>query len=284
MAQYHFFKSGYANSLFPLCIRENLIWVGYGNVDQICIYNDVVSNTIKENYPPTCHTTEKQVPQKKLEDLIRLFQISKNKDDQILFSFFEDKLYFFKLKLNNQSKLDFKKYGDSDCQNYLKDTSLYKCVVRAFAPKDKTIESLISEGFFLEVEHIQSFSRSDLLPSINSLSVYQYFNRGTVRPISAANSDKESSLNMIKDENLLKGITDYLGNTVVEKRYGAFIRFYFDWLLIKSCKKNNFEDYLVGELGVKISNIPIMVLNPSQLEMIAALLLSDCRETSLKIV
>lgn len=142
---------------------------------------------------------------------------------------------------------------------------------------------------FLPTKLIYSIKRDYLISPINSLSVYQYLNQGTFRPFFRLAPDKDR---LMPDE--LKS-PDFYPNwdpveilalknskqervTLEETQYGKFIRIYFDAIL-KAKDHTTFKKHLketFRSLSDKTKKQLILsILNPSQFETLAALLLLD---------
>ena len=169
---------------------------------------------------------------------------------------FEQKLALWKItgkvrELNEKEKgvikefdrLDPKKWAAIKNYNYKSSHSFFDWIV---------------SGSIIPAKKILEISRSSLPAFIDSLSVHNYFNRGTFRPLRVVNKDHILPFEMDKEK--------------YESAYGAIVRKYFDWIL--STFDESFARYL--NLNTQqMKQLMLSCMSPAQLETFCALLTLD---------
>lgn len=133
---------------------------------------------------------------------------------------------------------------------------------------------------FLPVKLKRTINRSILPSSIDSLSVYQYLNRGTFRPIFrlAEYKNKFDFFNKIEDDLFQLKVKNHLNKETIitETKYSRILRFIFDAILEKGNDYTNELKYLFTNLNdIEKNQIFGLLLNPAQVETLAMLLVQD---------
>jgi hypothetical protein len=123
----------------------------------------------------------------------------------------------------------------------------------------------------LPVKHLLDIERHELLPTVNSLSVHQWLNRGTFRNYSSIGRTTDSAFDWPKGFLEIKDTEDN------ETNFGCFVRRYLDYLYDKKNNKlsgNEIEDYM-NVNSDEVAELFWKTLNPSQVETLGALLAID---------
>ena len=133
---------------------------------------------------------------------------------------------------------------------------------------------------FLPVKLKKTINRSILPSSIDSLSVYQYLNRGTFRPVFrlAEYKDKFSFYSKKTDDLFELKVKNHLDQETIikETKYSRILRFIFDAILTNGNKYTTELKYFFANLSeVEKNQIFGMLLNPAQVETLAMLLIQD---------
>ncbi|TGM31758.1 hypothetical protein [Leptospira levettii] len=133
---------------------------------------------------------------------------------------------------------------------------------------------------FLPVKLITAINRSLLPSSIDSLSVYQYLNRGTFRPmIRLADYKNKFEYPKIIEDDLFKFIvktSKKAEETIIETKYSRILRFYFDAIFSKKEEYSTELRKTFSNLSNSEKNLILGVLfNPAQVETMAMLLIQD---------
>lgn len=149
--------------------------------------------------------------------------------------------------------------------------------------KNKEIKKITSTDLWnhvkknakFEVEIVKKIKRSALPAPIDSLAVYQYFSRGTLRSLADVGKGRDTEIKKIikfRKEYRAEKISFKIENNLIKANYtveecilGRLFRAYFDGLLggISNLEIENIE------------SIPFVLLSPTQVEGAAALLLRD---------
>jgi hypothetical protein len=133
---------------------------------------------------------------------------------------------------------------------------------------------------FLPVKFLTSLNRSLLPSSIDSLSVYQYLNRGTFRPLIrlAEYKNKFEFPKLIEDDlyNFTVKTSKKVEETIIETKYSRILRFYFDAIFSHKEKyptelRNTFSNLTSSEKNLILG----VLFNPAQVETMAMLLIQD---------
>ena len=113
--------------------------------------------------------------------------------------------------------------------------------------------------------------RSELLPTINSISVYRSFSSGTCRRIASANSGRQKVLLPYFKQNILS-FPDLDGKPYQEMAYGRFMRGCLDYYCAHEAAD------LATTLGLRPDaafDVALYTLNPGQLETLTLLIMMD---------
>ena len=279
---YHYFfvKVGYGNSLLrPLLsyfMKAQYLWFGYPQVPHeealkgLDFNNKRIKSSVKDNWKNLLSSWQSR------DDLARLYAFGHlDREMTRLFTYDEEFIYFFKprdqiIPASDPVMQDFFNLGLTDDDR--------KNVGGAFEQKGENLAAHLTGGRFLPVTLIAKFSRAGLLPGINSLSVYQYFNRGAFRPLWSADSGKSKALTEVMALDALNNsINGAYSSTETEAAYGRMLRCYFDCLLSKE-KIRIFSESLRPLLKSGKQNstqIHFLTMSPSQLELLGAMILID---------
>lgn len=128
-------------------------------------------------------------------------------------------------------------------------------------------------------EDLVEIKRSNLFAPIDSLSVYQYLNRGTFRPVFNVGHDREIELIRNKEFYDELEVFEYKQNgedkEIIETDFGKFIRIYFNeifpYLKDQKIPKNPFSKIEEDKFYFLLQSI----MNPIQVETLASLLIID---------
>ncbi len=139
-------------------------------------------------------------------------------------------------------------------------------------PKSKDLWRHFLEAAALEVELCHSIRRTELPPAIDSLSVFQWLNQGTFRPIFSCGagrdpqmpSDIKQKIPRVVIKRDKTPIRISMTDEKKEYKYAVLVREYFDGLLLGS--QSQAKSYV---------NYVYLLLSPAQLEAAAALLSMD---------
>lgn len=146
-----------------------------------------------------------------------------------------------------------------------------------------TDEELINgynDSAFLPVKLIDKKERNKILPAVDSLSVNQYFNQGTFRPLYALGKDNKNLDKRLNDGGIIIGNLQRLDISIEDSKKG----YYSAKLTNNECKENSYaaiirmllDNYLFKEKpSIDIKSVFSFMLSPSQLEAAAALLVMD---------
>ncbi|PJZ76309.1 hypothetical protein [Leptospira neocaledonica] len=133
---------------------------------------------------------------------------------------------------------------------------------------------------FLPVVLKNSINRSLLPSSIDSLSVYQYLNRGTFRPIFRLSKYKDKLIfsNDIENDRFEFTVKNHHKKDIklIETKYSRILRFYFDAIVkkgkdFKQDLKRIFSNFSLQEKNQILSAL----FSPAQVETMAMLLIQD---------
>jgi hypothetical protein len=133
---------------------------------------------------------------------------------------------------------------------------------------------------FLPVKFLSAINRSLLPSSIDSLSVYQYLNRGTFRPlIRLADYKNKFKFPKLIEDDLNKftiKTSKKIEETIIETKYSRILRFYFDAIFSEKEKypielRKTFSDLTASEKNLILG----VLFNPAQVETMAMLLIQD---------
>lgn len=263
--EYFYIKIGFSNSLINVRKIEkgtnSYLWIGYEEWESPKVNEDglVIRKALKNG------------KEGKSRDLDQLYASahSSNRKKTRLFGYSSNSFYIWEIigdiieRDSNQSQYEeYKTYIES-----LKE-SHKNWIAKIF--RKKNIEEVISDpikmGRYVPVRCIYHTKREDLLPTVNTLSVYQYFSRGTFRNLSSIGTDRNSILSFIEDSKKLKRIMpmpiykNKNNSKRIESLYGMFFRLYFD-SLVSSSNYITFQEKLIWA-----------TLNPVQIEAFASLL------------
>lgn len=264
--KYYFYKSGMGNCFLPYlenyeggdrrvksCTLPGL-YVGFADVDDsaetaICQRLSSSNNEIRSGYDDD-----------NIFDLLR----SPNKTSSIVFSFDRRDLVILRVKPRTSDLIIWRKTEDK-YKNFLEiiqgDSQLEKRY-DGYLQRPKR-DNHASGVKFLPVEILKVIPRDQLYMSIDSLSVYQYLNQGTCRPVNQLGATDRDGfedlgvlLTMDKDS---------------EQPFGAFVRLYFDalWGDIDA----GFEEMLNDEKICR--RLVLATLNPILFETLAFYLCLD---------
>ena len=290
---FYYLKVGFSNSLLKSArskTNENKanMWIGYQHISM---------NELTKHQNPQTGFFPKDLKLQKVgsdetaspADLLALAAMShhKNRDTIRIITFSQEHLEVWKieddLKIMNDEVADqITDYFQEKQDTLMQTMGLFGIPSKNNKKQNLTKEERMAlfkkECFSINSKYIQLSrvfvcSRIELPPTINSLSVYQGFSRGTFRAIASANADKEEMLkNVFKNDAELAHIKTSTGDTYQERRFGFFIRKYLSFLM-----NPNAKDFF-SELGIsKTDSMKLLLytLNPGQMESAAMLLVTD---------
>jgi len=279
---YFFMKVGPGNRFLVKAEEWGGLWVGYS--DKI----NIIDN---DNYD-SIH----------IFDIVYLNIFSKEKyrNKTRIITFSNDKLIVWKItgKLTlideqfrniNYDRKDFETFYIKNHPDW--DKSLHN-QDKTFKKKESYLHSDLRNSKILPVKKVYEVNRSNLIAPIDSLSVYQYLNRGTFRPIFNAGKDKNMSSILDKYDSLepiyfkkkiSKDNNKIKKYEIKETDFGKFIRLYLNNYiphLHKNGSIEGFKDYPFSKLSNHEMYLLIQyILNPAQVETLAALFVMDLNLT-----
>jgi hypothetical protein len=142
--------------------------------------------------------------------------------------------------------------------------------------------NMIHGNAMFQVEVMQVVNRDELLPSLDSLAVYQFLSQGTLRPFFAIGKSRQEEIKSIMEykrieRNLLKriefadskakGVVAEVSEDGKEHLFGYFYR-----LILDQTVDSKVPHYISPDLKAKM---PYILISPVQLEAAAAIFLRD---------
>lgn len=262
---YFFMKVGNANCFLPYSKQLGGLWVGYDG-DRI--------PTINKN-----GLVDRDKEQADLRYMTLASQEHLRKRVRVV-SFGKDSLQIYEIT----GPLQYLGRNDSlDWSN----PELYKTFPKIWRESvTKKLDGIGSKKFteqmfgktgwkLLPAKLVTSLPRSSLIAPIDSLSVWQSFNRRTFQPMFALNGNTSYSqlawLNAIPSLDPLKISTN---ETLQEGLFGKIVRIYLD------SKQSNSNTYLGNLSSDELTKTVFAMLNPAQVETIALHLCNDIRFTA----
>jgi len=264
--KYYFYKSGAGNCFLPYlegyeggdrqvkgCTLPGL-YVGFADVDDsaetaICKRLSISNNEIRSGYDDDI-----------IFDLLR----SANEKSSIVFSFDRRNLVILRVKPRTSDLIIWRKTEAKykSFSNIIEGDSQLAKRYDGYLQRPKR-DNHASGVKFLPVEILKVIPRDKLYMSIDSLSVYQYLNQGTCRPVNQLGATDRDGfedlgvlLAMAKDS---------------EQPFGAFVRLYFDAL--RGDIDARFEEILNDEKICR--RLVLATLNPILFETLAFYLCLD---------
>lgn len=151
----------------------------------------------------------------------------------------------------------------------------------------RNIPQGLDASHFLPAIPICEIPRSKLVAPIDSLSVFQYLNRGTFRPMFNLRSKVEivelkklgPKLKPIEIAYNQKENKTVNTKTLTESDYGKFVRLYLENMILKKCKDDTRPSTTSALANITIprqrTKVIASILNPAQIETLAYLLVED---------
>jgi len=262
---YFFMKVGNANCFLPYSQQLGGLWVGYDGDPIPDISKDGLVTRNKEQADLRYMT---YVSQSEIRKRIRV--VSFGKDSLQIFEITGPLQY-----LGKNNAIDWSA------------PSTYKTFPKSWRDAvDKELDGIGSKKFldkmlgktgwkFLPAKLVASLPRASLIAPIDSLSVWQSFNRRTFQPMFALKGNSAYSqldwLNAIPTLEPLK-VSDK--ETLVEGLFGKIVRVYLD------SKQSNPNTHLGNLSNNDLTKTVFAMLNPAQVETIALHLCNDIRFTA----
>lgn len=262
---FYYIKAGPSNCLIEAFVKNIdinksiKILVGFGNISLPSKYDSkFIANKKNSNGKL-----------KEEKDLTLLYESSSesNRKKSRYFTFTSDKIYILEptslLRHINKSEV-------GELVSFVNSKKEVKCLLLA---RDWNVDEIKTDTHkIIETKCVGILDRSNVLPTLSSLAVYQYFTRGTFRPLKAIGKDRST---------LLETVIDTGGLQTGETVYGFFFRKYIEHAISGKNTTESNPVFFKNHFNLKSSDdlskrqLLLSTLNPVQFEAAIALLLMD---------
>jgi len=261
---YFLMKVGNSNCFLSKAESLGGFWVGFSNYDIPKFKNDT-DCPIDLRYPDL--------------HFLSLFSSKKWRKNVRILTFSANKLIIWKIE---------------DALTYLSEIKLTKSEILAILSNEENFKSVspkTKDILLRDLNDLDKYSRLKILPvskefethrgnlfaPIDSLSVYQYLNQGTFRPIFRCGEDMkfpnffETEMEYLPPITIMKKIKNRTeSHKLTETDFGKFIRIYLNDLIdLHNGNINSHDSYFKKLSKDKIYSIIASVLNPAQVETLA---------------